>query len=683
MLFLSLSFICLIVGGGVSFFANHKKFATRIIGPGTAILGCLLALYPAFCVLLGFSPAINFTLTQYALPVGSIIFNLDPLAALFLVPTLLVAALCAGYGVSYLSRGHSYKKNLGAHWFFYNLLILGLILTFIAADAFLFMVAWEIMSLTPFFLIIFNDTEEQVRKGASSYLIAAHIGGLFLLAFFLLLSAQNGGALDFQTFGANAKNLQATGVLFILALIGFGTKAGLMPMHVWLPEAHPAAPGHISAVMSGVMLNTGIYGIVRTLAFLGDSQSWWAFTLIGVGVFSAVIGIFLALTNKSIKRALAFSSIENMGIVCIALGFGLYALQCANLTLALLFIVGGLLHLVNHSFYKSLLFLVAGSVAKDTGTDFINQLGGLQKRAPFLGLCFFIGAAAICALPPLNGFASKLILYLGFAVGGSTVANTGFVYWGGLLILAGVSGFSLFCFTKIFGLTFLGSPRSALANKITEPPRLEKTALIIIICLCFGAALLAPFVVKIFAFSLEGYVYSLETLTIPFSAAVEPFAEAAISKSWQLGVTDIFNALIYVNIGFIIFALLALVLYRYRKHMLKSKTVSVSPTWDCGYAKPSPRMQYTGGSFSQAVTYLMGFILRPKAVLAHFAGYFPATGHAELSTEDWVKTSLYSRFFMVIARIALWAKRIQRGHANTYILYIFITLVVLLAWKIR
>ncbi len=674
MFLLLLSMLIIAVGGSISYCLGYRKSA--LIGPAAAILGCLLALYPTLSVLLGFSEPIYY-ISNYTLPIGRIILRLDPMAAIFLVPTLIVAAFCAFYGMSYLGRGLSTKKNFGNHWFFYSLLVFGLILTFIAADTFLFMLGWEIMSISPFFLVIFKHEDDQVRKGATSYLIAAHLGALFLLAFFLLLANKNGGALDFAAFEQSAPHLKAGGLLFIFALIGFGTKAGLVPMHIWLPEAHPAAPGHISAVMSGVMINTGIYGIIRSLTFLGASQTWWAFTLICVGAVSAALGIFFALSKESIKRSLAFSSIENMGLVCMALGFALYSAQCGNAALALLCALGGLLHLFNHSFYKSLLFLVAAATAKETGTDILNRLGGLQKRVPFLGFCFFVGAAAICALPPLNGFAGKIIMYVTFAAGGSVAEQAGFLYWAAFVILAGVSGFSLFCFTRLFGLAFLGAPRSPEAAEIESPPRLEKYTLLFVAALCFILAMLAPYLARLFSTPLAQYIAALQ------AAAGSGLPGTAADASLPVTADDLYGLLLYVNFGFIAFAALAFGLYLWRKHALRSKSVGASPTWDCGYARPSPRMQYTAGSFSQPAIYYTGFVLHARAVVAHFAGFFPSSGKAELSTDDWIKSSVYSKIFLLIARVAIWAKSLQHGRTNTYILYIFITLVALLAWKIR
>lgn len=680
MIFLLLSLAVLALGAFAAFAAGRNVLACSIGGIST-IIGCMLALYPTLLVLLGFSPELSFTYKEYPLPIGEIILTLDKLSALYLLPTLLVSALCASYGMSYL-KNLGQKKHFGKHWFFFNFLIIGLILTFVAADAFLFMLSWEIMSLAPFFLINFFHEEDDVRLGAWYYLVAAHLGAFFLLAFFILLSSKNGGALDFASFVANSKGLPASGLMFIFALIGFGPKTGLMPVHIWLPEAHPAAPTHVSAVMSGVMINTGLYGIMRTLTFLGESAPWWAYTLMIVGAVTAVLGIFYAFTQNSIKRALAYSSVENMGLICMGLGFFLFSIQSERLPLALICLLGAMIHLINHSLYKSLLFLVAGTVSSNTGTDLLNRLGGLQKYLPVLGLCFFVGAAAICALPPLNGFGGKFILYLGFAYGGSLVPSTGAIYWAGLFVLALVSGFSLLCFTRLYGIAFLGNPRTALPENAKKSTKIEKVTLLTVAGLCFASALATPYIADVFADSLQVYMGNIEGIIY---GNTETLTAASLSykHSMQNFVDNLHTLLMRINFGFISFIALALIVYFWRRHLLKGREVSLSPTWDCGYANPSPRIQYTGGSFAQFGIYFTRFFTRPKAVVVNFASYFPGSARSEISTVDWIKTSLYTRLFMIFSRIAQWAKHLQHGRVNTYILYILITLVVLLVWKIR
>ena len=270
------------------------------------------------------------------------------------------------------------------------------------------------MSLASFFLVMFDDEKESVRRAGWIYLVAMHLGTAFLLAMFLLLGQERRLA-GFRAALGRAR--RRSGVLFLLAVVGFGTKAGFIPLHVWLPEAHPAAPSHVSAVMSGVMIKTGIYGLLRMLTLLGPPPAWWGWTLLGIGVVSGVLGVLFALAQHDLKRLLAYHSVENIGIIALGLGVGLLGISYGNPTMAALGFAGGLLHVVNHAVFKSLLFLGAGSVLHATGTGEIDRLGGLLKRMPVTGATFLVGAAAISGLPPLNGFVSEFLIYLGALAG--------------------------------------------------------------------------------------------------------------------------------------------------------------------------------------------------------------------------------------------------------------------------
>jgi len=287
------------------------------------------------------------------------------------------------------------------------------LLVVVARNGVLFLMSWELMSLASFFLVTLEDEKESVRRAGWIYLIAMHLGTAFLLAMFLLLG-QNAASLDFERLSTAAA---PSGVFFLLAVIGFGTKAGFIPMHVWLPEAHPAAPSHVSAVMSGVMIKTGIYGLLRILTLLGPPAAWWGWTLVAIGIVSGILGVLYALAQHDLKRLLAYHSVENIGIIALGLGIGVLGISYSNPMMAALGFTGGLLHVVNHALFKSLLFLGAGSVLHATGTGELDRLGGLLKRMPVTGTTFLIGAVAISGLPPLNGFVSEFLIYLGVIAG--------------------------------------------------------------------------------------------------------------------------------------------------------------------------------------------------------------------------------------------------------------------------
>ncbi len=413
-------------GGCAALASGRGRNASRV-GGFSAIAASAVALVPVlllFADSLHQRPYVPLGLSLGKLPMGEFALRLDPLGAVFLLPVLILVPVAAFYGMGrgdgapayplYTDEDQAPAGHPGAHWFFYNLLAGGMVLTLTADDAFLFLLAWEIMSLAPFFLITLNDTSSQTRSAAWIYLVAAHLGALFLLAFFALLSAKNGGSLSFTVFMTNAANFDPglrgeNSLLFILALVGFGAKTGLMPLHVWLPEAHPAAPSHVSAVMSDAMIKMGVYGIIRTFAIIGTGDTWWAYTLMLVGGFTAALGVLQALAQPAMKRSLAFSSVENMGIICLGLGVALLCQQNNRTGAAALTATGVLMHMVNHAQSEGLLFLCAGCVLHGAGTETLRFLGGLQKHMPVVGWCFVLGSAAIVALPPLNGFAGEFL----------------------------------------------------------------------------------------------------------------------------------------------------------------------------------------------------------------------------------------------------------------------------------
>src|SRR5260370_23854303 len=339
-------------------------------------------------------------------PYGSRFLDLDPLSGFFLIPVFVLCALAAIYGADYL-EAYRGKKSLAPPWFFFNLLVASMVVVILARNGVLFLMAWEMMALSSFFLVTFESEKESTRQAGWIYLVASHIGTAFLLALFILLGRAN-GSLDFDRFSVSS----GAGLLFVLALVGFGTKAGFIPLHVWLPEAHPTAPSHVSAVMSAVMIKTGIYGIVRVMMILGAPQAWWGWVLCGIGLSSGVIGVLLALAQHDLKRLLAYHSVENIGIIALGLGVGTLGVRTGLPAVAAVGFAGALLHVLNHTLFKGLLFLAAGNVAHSTHTREIDHLGGLLRRMPRTGVIFLIGASAISGLPPLIGFSIEFLIYL-------------------------------------------------------------------------------------------------------------------------------------------------------------------------------------------------------------------------------------------------------------------------------
>ena len=482
------------LGGIAALAANRRADAASLIGAGSALIGCGIAFAGALRALL--AGGMESLRLPWAVPLGGFHVQLDALSALFLLPVLGLSGVAAVYGAGYL-RGSLRPKALGFSWFCYNLLIASMSLVIVAADGVLFLVAWEVMALSSFFLVAFEHERREVRDAAWTYLIATHLGTAFVVAFFLILGAR-AGSFDFDRIGGVSG--ARAGLLFLFAVIGFGTKAGFMPLHVWLPEAHPAAPSHVSAVMSGVMIKTGIYGLLRAVTLLGAPAEWWGWLLVGIGLTSGVLGVLFALAQHDLKRLLAYHSVENIGIIALGLGIGLLGVSAGMPALAALGFAGALLHVVNHAVFKGLLFLGAGAVQHATGTREIDHLGGLLKRMPWTGAAFLVGAAAISGLPPLNGFVSEFLIYLGAFHGGAALSGANavaaiFV----VLALALIGGLALACFAKAFGIIFLGEPRSEHALHAHEAGPAMRLPMLLLAAVCLAIGLCAPQVVRAMA----------------------------------------------------------------------------------------------------------------------------------------------------------------------------------------
>jgi formate hydrogenlyase subunit 3/multisubunit Na+/H+ antiporter MnhD subunit len=623
-----------------------------------AIVGCI----PTIQVLMGgATEQFHF---PWPVPFGEFFIELDPLSAWFLLPTLLLSALCAIYGVGYL-RSWQDRRALGPVWFFYGLLVLGMVLVLLARNAVLFLFAWELMAVASFFLVTFEHERESVREAGWIYFVATHLGTAFLLAFFLLLARET-GSMDFNVWAKQGIHTQGlASVLFLLAVIGFGTKAGFMPLHVWLPEAHPAAPSHVSALMSGVMIKTGIYGLLRAFTFLGAPPLWWGWGLIAIGLTSGVLGVLFALAQHDLKRLLAYHSVENIGIIALGLGVGLLGESTGSSVLIVLGFGGALLHVVNHALFKGLLFLGAGAVLHGTNTLEIDHLGGLLKRMPWTAMTFLIGAVAISGLPPLNGFVSEFLIFLGAFKGG--ISTTGAIAVPLLMLIAGlalIGGLAVACFTKAFGIVFLGEPRSDHVAQAHEADWTMRVPMLALAAGCVLIGLLAPIAVGCLQPVLES-VTGLHPEVIGLNLAATT------------------NTLLFVVIGSVAFLLLLSALILVRRSLLAGRRVEQGTTWGCGYPQPTARIQYTASSFAQPLTNLFRPLLGTRKRIVRPKGFFPTEASLETITPDISHEEMYRPMF---ERGKAWLSQLrwlQHGNVQLYVLYIAVTLIVLLVWKFR
>jgi len=638
---------------GALIYANHERWAT-FFGVGGVLIGGLCGIIPAIRVVLG-EPSQSLRMA-WNIPYGSFSLGLDPLSGFFLIPVFLLCTLAAIYGAGYL-EAYRGRKALGPPWFFFNLLVASMVIVLLARNSVLFLMAWEMMALSTFFLVTFEDEKESTRQAGWIYLVASHIGTAFLLVLFILLGRAN-GSLDFDRPSVGG------GLLFVLALFGFGTKSGFIPLHVWLPEAHPAAPSHVSAVMSAVMIATGIYGLVRIMMLLGAPEAWWGWVLCGVGLTSGICGVLLALAQQDLKRLLAYSSVENAGIVALGIGVGLIGLTNGMPTIAVVGFAGAFLHVLNHSLFKGLLFLAAGNIVSSAHTKNIDQLGGLLKRMPWTGAAFLIGAAAITGLPPLNGFISEFLIYLASFKGVLSLDAAGSVPM--LATIAGlalIGGLAAACFTKAFGIVFLGQPRSEHAEQAHEVELAMVLPGFVLAAACILIGLLGANV-----------VYAM----VPLISEVTGLSVAIVSTSLAAAARSV--AFVSTTGGALVGLTTLLALGR--AIVLSKRSVSTNVTWNCGYAEPSRRMQYTASSFAQSLTDTFDLLLQTRRVLNAPRGFFPKDANMATETPDPYQEYIFRPLFRALGRDLLLLRPLQQGKVQLYIFYIAVTLLLLLLWQL-
>ena len=525
----------------------------------------------------------------------SLFLTLDKLSAFFIIVINITVFVGLLYGRGYLKPYYQTKNSLrfSIHFLSYMWLYLSMILVVVIHDGLAFLIVWEIMALSSFLLVIFDAEDRTIMKTGINYLIQMHIGMFFILIAFLIVDRET-GQMSFDALGpyfSNHSNL----LIFIMFFIGFGVKAGFIPMHTWLPMAHPAAPSHVSGVMSGVMIKMGIYGILRVLISVQNDMLSIGITILVISVISGVMGVMMAIVQHDLKRLLAYHSIENIGIIGIGIGLGMIGLATGNQALCLLGFSGGLLHVLNHSLFKSLLFFNAGSVYQASHTRNVEQLGGLMKKMPYTAVLFLIGSLAICGLPPFNGFISEYLIYLGMFKSLS-VANLylSILVLGTIVSLSLIGGLAIFCFTKAFGIAFLGEARSEnaiMAREVSKDmifPQYITLGFIILIGV-------APVFFVRPVFDIISEMFSLHDATI--------LAGSTVTNLTQISILS----------GVFISTIVILLIYRY--FHLKSKQITVGPTWGCGYTAGTPRQQYTATSYTYNYNHLAKPILQTKKIM--------------------------------------------------------------------
>jgi hydrogenase-4 component B len=608
--------------------------------------------------------------------------GVDGLSALFLLPIFLISLLGSVYGLGYWKQSE-HAQNGRKLRLFYGLLTAGMGLVVLARDSIGFLVGWEIMALSAYFLVTTEDHIPDVREAGWIYLVATHVATLCLFALFGIMRAV-GGTFDFVPIAQQPSSDQLSSnwlwSIFILALAGFGLKAGIMPLHVWLPSAHALAPSHVSAIMSGVIIKMGVYGLARIFSLIPHPPVEWGCIVLALGAISGVLGVAYAIGQHDLKRLLAYHSIENIGIIVMGLGLVLLGRSLDRPAWIILGLGGALLHVVNHAVFKALLFLSAGSVIHAVHTRDIDRLGGLQKAMPWTAFCFLVGAVAICGLPPLNGFISEFLIYSGLftsqlSTAGSWTPAARYLVTSILFAipaLALIGTLAVACFVKVYGAVFLGTARyPQLIAQESPSSMLAPMGCLVACCFFIG---LVPVVI--------GPV--LDAATAAWSATPKERL-IRITSAAPLGwITLIEVALLFVLVVFF-FALMALLKKRSAVETAQLKAT----TWACGYAAVTARMQYTSSSFAQMLVWLFAWALHPHVKNPNIGHgnrvatgvFFPRQTNFHSVTADVVLDETVLPTFRLGARLVSWFRPLQQGNIQTYLGYILFVLIILLLWR--
>lgn len=591
----------------------------------------------------------------WRVPGGALQVEVDALSGMFLVQIFLLGILGTVYGLGYW-KAETHPRTAGKLRVFYGFMVAGMALLVIARNSILFLMGWELMALSAFMTITTEDRDPVVREVGLVYLVATRVGTLFVFAAFAVLHRLVG---SFSLSSAALAGGSPEGsAVFVLGLVGFGLKAGIMPLHIWLPGAHANAPSHVSAVMSGVLIKMGIYGLLRVSSLFDGIPIWWGSVLFALGMLSAVLGVAFAIGQHDLKRLLAYHSVENIGIIAMGFGVALIGRATGHVPLIALGLAGALLHVWNHGLFKALLFLSAGSAIQAAQTRQIDKLGGLAKNLPRTALAFLVGAVAICGLPPLNGFVSELFVYLGmFRAGGVGLGGIGVIALFGVPVLALVGALAALCFVKVYGVVFLGAPRSEQARNGHEssPYMLGPMAILGGLCIVIGVAplLVAPVLERATSAWLNhGQAPALRDLS-PLT-----------SITW----------LSATLVSCVVVASVALA-------RLPIRPVS-APTWDCGYAAPTPRMQYTASSFADWVVGMFGLVLRTRVHDPQILGPHPPPTQFKSHVPEVVLELGILPLARRLSRVAAWFRWIQHGKLHLYVLYLLGALVLMLSiWR--
>ena len=586
---------------------------------------------------------------------GIIPIRLDFLSAWFILVISFTFFTGVWYGVHYMKKYIDQPDNLALHTGAFILLFTSLIDLCLIQNSLVLLVFWEIMALSSFVVIIFEHYKSATLKAGINFLIQSHVCILFLTIAFMWVKVKT-GSFDFNAitqFTGSQSNIAGL-ALFLFFFGGFAIKAGFVPFHTWLPLAHPAAPAHISGIMSGVIIKIGIYGILRILMLIKTDMVTIGYFILTISLITGLYGVMLAIVQHNLKKLLAYHSIENIGIIGIGIGLGCLGLGYNSQILVLAGFGGALLHVLNHSLFKSLLFYSAGNVYQARHTMSIELLGGLIKKLPHTGYLFLIGSLAICGLPPFNGFISEFFIYNGLFHG---LVSNNFMFilflLFAILSLVMIGGLALICFTKAFGIVFLGTPRTELPSEdnIEEPLRIWPIYIIGVFILIIGLFpfLFVPFLLKVIT---------------QFLPALDPgvklqFGEA-LGQLTRVG---------WYSMGFVF---LILIIYCLKLLITHRRVTRLYETWGCAYPIATPKMQYTGSSFIRSYRKLAEPILSIKKVKVEAEDLYPRDINQETHAHDKIEHWLIDKPLLAIRKLLSSFVFLQNGNIQAYILYGFV-----------
>ncbi len=639
----------IIAAGGILALLTWQQFHfMKTVSVLALVAGCLLGVFDAVEKLLHpgeFNAAVSF------LNASSLTFRIDSLSAFFLMVVYTISLLAALYSFHYLDKP---EKSLAtaANTLFFSLLIVSMALVVTADNILAFMLSWESMSLSSFFLVIHDHQSAENRRAGFLYLVFSQVGAMFILAGFALIYNQTGSL----AFSAAILSGPLKFTVFLLCFIGFGSKAGIFPFHVWLPHAHPAAPSHISAVMSGVMIKTGIYGIVRIYSLLELHTLLPGQLVLITGMVTGILGVVYALGQHDLKRLLAYSSVENIGIILIGIGIGMIGVSTGHPMMAALGFAGGLLHVLNHSIFKSLLFMGAGVVIQKTGTRSIEALGGLIKPMRVTGATFLIGSLAISGLPPFNGFVSEFLVYLGSFRGVALNQATFVMSILAIISLAIIGGLALALFSKVMGVVFQGEPRTAAASTADERGKTMRFPLVILAVACAVVGVFPRFFIILTLKGLSALELGIDRI------ALDPFLQIATN----------------ISLASALFLGILILIVAVRSLAYRGKSITRSGTWGCGFTQPTVKMQYTGSSYAASILDFFKPVAPFKEDHPVLRGRFPQKTHYRSRIDDIAELHMGRVIVRPILGLFDSLRWIQHGDIHLYIGYILAAIVALL-----